>query len=107
MNEQKVHLTHRRNLPEVTGLIIFKKRIDIAPSLLKHIQKQLLVLHAYTQVEILPHEGVYAPQLPTELLNKLRASVQGQINFVGFVKGKTSKLYRKLVKRLNGDSEGI
>jgi RNA-directed DNA polymerase len=101
VNEQKVHLTHRRDLPEVTGLILYKKRVDVAPSLLRNIQKQLVLLNAFSQVQVMPHEGFYTPDLPPELLNKMRATVQGQINFVGFVRGKTSKLYQKLCKKMS------
>jgi RNA-directed DNA polymerase len=100
VNEQKVHLTHRRDLPEITGLILHKKRVDIAPSLLRNIQKQLVLINAFSQVQITPHDGLYSPDLPKEVLNKLRATVHGQLNFVGFVKGKTSKLYQKLSKKL-------
>ncbi len=95
VNEKKVHLYHKDDPPEVTGLVLLDPRPDVSPAFLKHLKADLKALKLLSEQRMLRRGIVMA--LP---LNKLRQSIRGQINFVGMIRGWEDELYRRLMQKL-------
>jgi len=95
MNTKKMRLRHRKDKPEVTGLIL-KKNPDVSPDFLAGIEADLLVLEALVSERMLLRD-IFSRQP----VKRLRRSIQGQINFLKAIRGKDHKSCRKLQNRLD------
>lgn len=97
INEKKLILQRREDRPEVTGLRLHKKRPDVSPAFIKGIKYDLKILRALTAPRMVEREIFVHPPV-----KKLRQSIQGQINFVKFIRGKHHPSCLRLQERLDG-----
>ncbi len=96
LNEQKLRLQTRAEYPEVTGLVIGQGSLPtLSSAWLKRLKEEVKVLR-WLMSEAVRERGLFHAYV----FDKFRQSVQGQIAFVGFVLGKDSKEYRKLVAKV-------
>jgi RNA-directed DNA polymerase len=96
VNEQKVRLQNRMELPEVTGLVIGKGPLPtLSPAWLKRLKQEIKVLRWFMS-EAVRERGLFHAYA----FDRFRQSVQGQVAFVGFVQGKDSREYRKLMVKV-------
>ena len=96
LNEQKLRLQTRAEYPEVTGLVIGQGPLPtLSSAWLKRLKEEVKVLR-WLMSEAVRERGLFHAYV----FDKFRQSVQGQIAFVGFVLGKDSKEYRKLVAKV-------
>lgn len=102
INEKKLVLQRREDCPEVTGLRLKKKRPDVSPAFIKGIKYDLKVLNALAAPRMIERDIFL--QKPVK---KLRQSIQGQINFVKFIRGKHHPSSLKLQHRLDLAVESV
>lgn len=95
MNTGKMRLRHRKDKPEVTGLIL-KKKPDVSPDFLAGIEQDLLVLEALASERMLIRDI-----FTRRPVKQLRRSIQGQLNFLKAIRGKDHKSCRRLQNRLD------
>jgi RNA-directed DNA polymerase len=100
INENKVTLTPMSKLPQVTGLVLQPTKPDISREFFKDLKREIKIYQWMVADENL-HRGVFNEKS----LDKFHKSVMGQINFVGFVRGKTDKKYTRLLDLLNYQAE--
>jgi RNA-directed DNA polymerase len=100
-NENKVFLTHRDDLPEVTGLVL-KDSPDVSKTFLKAVKKDIQLLELLTDKRARTLNLV-----STEVLSKLAASVGGQLAFLKYIRGESDKNYQKWRKQLEVICKGL
>ena len=96
LNEKKLILQDGAKKPEVTGLILKKNKADVSESFIDGIKYDMKVLKAFLAPRMIEREI-----FPEKPVLKLRQSIQGQINFVKFVRGKDHKSCLKLQAKLD------
>jgi RNA-directed DNA polymerase len=95
LNEQKLRLQTRMEQPEVTGLIIGRgTRPVLSKAWLKRLRSEIKV-YRWLMSEAVRERGLFHAYV----FDRFRQSVTGQVSFVGFVMGKDSAEYRKLVAK--------
>lgn len=98
LNTQKLRLQTRLEQPEITGLVIGKGKLPIiSPAWLKRLKQEIKVLRWFMS-EAVRERGLFHAYA----FDRFRQSVQGQVAFVGFVQGKDSREYRKLMVKVGG-----
>ena len=100
LNTKKLVLQHGKDKPEVTGLILLKDKPDVSQAFLKTIKQDIRVLDAISSYRMM-ERNIFTHK-PAK---KLRRSIQGEINFVSFIRGKDHKSVRKLQARLNRSTQ--
>lgn len=95
VNTKKLKLQHRKDPPEITGLILQKSGPDVSPAFVAGIKSDLKVLQALVSPRMV-QRGIFS----RKPVKKLRASIQGQLNFLQFVRGEDDPELRKLQKKL-------
>lgn len=95
VNPDKVRFQRAEDKPEVTGLVLKKDTVDVSADFLAGIEEDLRVLDALSS-ERMALRGIFNKRP----VKKLRRSIQGQINFVAFIRGKHHKSVQKLEGRL-------
>lgn len=95
INEDKVHKWKKGQLPEVTGLVLKNKKPDLKAEYLEALKRDIDTFH-YLQSQPLKERKIFAHKQ----LDTYKRSIIGQINFVGQVKGKEHKAYKKLSKKM-------
>ena len=82
VNESKVKIRHKDELPEVTGLVLKQDQPDVSEAFLEGI-RQDIQLHQLLATDRVVQQGMF--QL--KAIKKLEQSIVGQINFVEFIRG--------------------
>ncbi|MEM6319673.1 MAG: reverse transcriptase family protein [Bacteroidota bacterium] len=95
INEDKVQKWKKGERPEITGLILKNKKPDLKKDYLADLQRDIDI-YFYLQSQPLKERRIFAKQQ----LETYKKSIIGQINFVGQVKGKKHKSYKKLAKQM-------
>lgn len=95
INTQKLKLQHRKDPPEITGLLLTPKGPDVGPAFIEGIKGDLKVLQALVAPRMV-QRGIFSHKP----VKKLRASIQGQINFLKFIRGEEDPTVRKLNRKL-------
>lgn len=90
LNESKIRLSYRQDEPEVTGLILKSPKPDVSRSFLKSLKKDIKLYRQLCSPEMLQRGITNA-----HVLDKLKKSIQGQLAFLSFIRGKKDKAYRK------------
>ena len=98
VNEKKWKKQQRKKgkYPEVTGLILKGKKPDLKREYLHQLNQDIEVYRYLTSPAMAARKLVKA-----EAITRLRRSIVGQINFVGFIKGDHHKLYHHLRSRMH------
>lgn len=95
INTKKLRLQHRKDPPEITGLLLYPDGPDVSPTFLAGIRSDLQVLAALGAPEMI-YRGIFTEKP----IKRLRQSIQGQLNFLKFIRGKDHRSVRKLEKQL-------
>jgi len=96
VNEQKVQLRSRVEQPEITGLLIgHGPKPTLSKSWLKRL-KQEIHIYEWLMSEAVRQRGLFH----AFVFDNFRRSVLGQVEFVGFVEGKDSGVFRKLAAKV-------
>ncbi len=90
VNETKVKLQSMEQQPEVTGLILKNPKPDVSPSFLKTLKKDIKLYQRIVSADFMQRQIFNA-----SALDKLRRSVQGQLQFLGFIRGTDDKMFHK------------
>lgn len=90
-NKQK--LQHRDDPPEITGLVLKGEYPDVSEAYLENIESELKLLQEMIA-------GKFPSRMSYRLTQQLRQSIQGQINFVGFIRGRQHKSFLTLQYQL-------
>ncbi len=94
VNEGKLRFQNRLQQPEVTGLIIGKGQLPtISKGWLKRLKQEIKILRWFMS-EAVRERGMFHAYA----FDRFRQSLQGQVAFVGFVLGKDSRAYRKILE---------
>ncbi|MFM9952197.1 MAG: reverse transcriptase family protein [Saprospiraceae bacterium] len=88
LNDSKIRLTPKEENPEVTGLILKSPRPDVSKKFLKLLKNDLYLFQQLTSASMM-QRGIFH----ATFLDKLRKSIQGQLQFLGFIRGKQDKKY--------------
>ncbi len=96
VNENKVHLRTRAEQPEITGLVVgHSLKPTLSKSWLKRL-KQEIHIYEWLMSEAVRQRGLFH----AFVFDNFRRSVLGQVEFVGFVEGKDSSMFRKLAAKV-------
>ena len=101
VNPKKVKLKHRKEKPEVTGLVLKKKGPDVSKSFIKGIESDIALVRMITSERIIVRELFIHPIIKKSI-KKLKSSIKGQLAFVGYIRGRDDKTYLKLKQELAG-----
>ena len=93
LNEGKISLTCRADHPEVTGLILKSPKPDVSKKFLKRLKKDISLFRQLTSQSMM-QQDIFHPIV----LDKLKKSIQGKVRFLGFIRGKRNKLFRKYME---------
>ena len=99
-NPKKVKFQHRKDPAEITGLIMKKKKVDVSKTYIKGIREDIHVLNSLVSERMLMREI-----FDKKPVKKLRRSIQGQIQFVAFVRGDYHKSVIQLKQQLDQATE--
>lgn len=103
INASKTRYAYKNNRQEVTGLIV-NKTVNVNRKYVRHVRA---MLHSWEKYGItnaaqehfskynVKHKKITHPE------NSYQNELVGKIGFIGFIKGKSNPIYRKLVERLN------
>ncbi|TAK34494.1 MAG: RNA-directed DNA polymerase [Saprospiraceae bacterium] len=86
LNETKIRLTAKKDNPEVTGLILKSPHPDVSGSFLKKLKKDIRLYRRLTTPGMM-QRGIFH----ASVLDKLRRSIAGQVQFVKFIRGRVEK----------------
>lgn len=93
---EKLRHFHRNDPPVVTGLLLKEDAPDVSPELIEEIGRGLRFLKLMlAEPKYSVHPAMRSPMMA------IRRSVQGQINFVAYIRGRQDKAYRSLQKKLD------
>ncbi len=91
LNPKKTKRYGRHDPPEVTGLLLHHPKPDVSANWLKSLKEDIR-LYGQLVAPLMFQRGIFH----TQVLEKLRFSIRGQINFLAFIRGKEDEMYRKL-----------
>lgn len=95
INTRKLSISRIKDKPEVTGLILKKKKPDIAQSFICRLEENIGLYHAMTE------EGMLRRQIfSAQLIQRFRRFLHGQLHFVKFVRGEGDGDYVRLRRML-------
>lgn len=83
INDQKIRLQTQADPPEVTGLLLLQEGIDVSPDFIAGIEEDLDLLRM-----LLTPRMVQRNIFNTYPVRQLRQSIQGQIQFLAFIRGR-------------------
>lgn len=92
INDAKTKVSHKDQFPEVTGLILRPHKPDVSETFLKNLKRDIKLLRRLTSQRIM-ERGIFH----ASVLEKLKQSIQGQLNFLAFIRGKKDGVYLELV----------
>lgn len=82
INSKKLNICKIKDKPEVTGLILRKKKPDVSQRFIKDLEHNIRLYHAMTDDKMLMRQIFTAP-----LVQRFRRFLHGQLQFVKFVRG--------------------
>ncbi len=91
INDAKTRITHRDQHPEVTGLLLKQPRPDVSDTFLKKLKRDIRLFKKLTSPGMMSR-GIFHPSV----LDKLKQSITGQLNFIAFIRGKKDKVYLEM-----------
>ena len=92
VNERKLRLQPRLEQPEITGLVIGCGPLPTLSKVwLRRLKEEVRILR-WLLSEAVRERGIFHAYV----FDRFRQSVRGQVEFVGFVRGKADRTYRKL-----------
>lgn len=91
VNEEKTRITPKEKHPEVTGLLLKQPNPDVSDTFLKTLRKDIKLLQKLSSPRLM-ERGIFHGSM----LEKLKQSIQGQLNFLSFIRGKNDREYREL-----------
>ena len=97
INEEKIKIMTLDEQPEITGLILVGNQVDIKDSYLKQLEEDLK-LYQKIMKNSQHHIKIFTPQV----MQHFKRHVQGQLNFVRYIKGKNDLTYLRMMKRIRG-----
>ena len=96
INENKVQMRSRAEQPIITGLVIgHSTKPSLSKSWLKRL-KQEIQIYEWLMSEAVRQRGLFH----AFVFDNFRRSVLGQVEFVGFVEGKDSSVFRKMASKV-------
>lgn len=96
LNEKKTRLQGRLECPEITGLCVGTgSRPTLSKSFLKTLKREINIFH-WLMAEAVQKRGIF----PFWFFDHFKKSLQGQVEFAGFVLGKSDRQFKKLAARL-------
>jgi RNA-directed DNA polymerase len=95
INNKKLTIRKIKDKPEVTGLVLKKKKPDISERFIRDLQQNILWYHAMSEEKMIMRQIFTA-----QLVNRFRRLLQGQLEFVKFVRGEGDSDYARLHKLL-------
>lgn len=95
VNEHKMWQKHLANSPEVTGLILYPDKVDIAPTYIQDLKKDVDLYRQMVKANDRIKQVFHVRNL-----TQFRQHLQGKINFVGMIRGKLDATFRNLRKRM-------
>ena len=95
LNEGKISLKQKHENPEVTGLILKTPKPDVNKKFLKHLKKDI-ELYLYLTSAVMLQRGLFQ----ASFLEKLKKSITGQLQFLGFIRGKQDKEYLQFAEMI-------
>ncbi|MCB0544816.1 MAG: RNA-directed DNA polymerase [Saprospiraceae bacterium] len=96
VNESKVRLQSRPEQPEITGLVLGKNALPVPGKNWLKSLKQEIKIYTWLMSEAVRERGLFHAWV----FDRFRRSVQGQIEFLGFILGKDHREYRKLAGKV-------
>lgn len=95
-HQDKIRRFHKSAPPVVTGLLLRPGGPDVSDELIEEIKRGIRFLMLISQeARYASHPAMRAP------VQSIRRSVQGQINFVAYIRGRQDKVYLKLQRKLD------
>ena len=92
INTRKLAISRIKDKPEVTGLILKKKKPDIGKTFIRRLEENIHLYHAMTE------EGMLRRQIfSAQLIQRFRRFLHGQLQFVKFVRGEGDVDYVRLL----------
>lgn len=95
INDNKVSQKHLANSPEVTGLLLMPGKVDIAPSYINNLKKDIDLYRQMVKAQERLKQVFHVRNMV-----HFRYHLQGKVNFVGFVRGKIDATFKQLRKRM-------
>ncbi|MCB0522491.1 MAG: RNA-directed DNA polymerase [Lewinellaceae bacterium] len=86
LNETKIRLTAKKDHPEVTGLLLKEPHPDVSEHFLKRLKKDIRLYQKLTERSMM-ERGIFH----ANVLDKLRRSIAGQVQFVKFIRGRVER----------------
>ena len=96
INEGKVRFQSRMEQPEITGLCIGKAtKPTLSKSYLKMLKKEVAI-YRWLLEETVQNRAL----VPVWFFDQFHKSLSGQVEFAGFVLGRSDRVYKKLAGKL-------
>lgn len=95
INEDKMQLVKIKDKPIVTGLVLQPNKPDVSKKFIKALKKDIKIYHELS-TERVQVRGIFH----TATLKRFRASIQGRLSFLKYIRGEGDKTYLKLKRRL-------
>lgn len=93
INTDKLHMGRVSDKPVVTGLVLRKKRPDVSPEFIKNLKQHIRFFSSITSDDMLKRQLFSAA-----LVQRYRAFIRGQLQFVQFIRGEGDGMYLKLTR---------
>lgn len=91
MNHDKLRISRVEDKPVVTGLVLRKKRPDVSKTFLENLRQHIHLFHTMTTDAMLDKQIFSAT-----LVQRYRTFINGQLQFVQFIRGEGDKAYVEL-----------
>ena len=95
INLKKIRIESIKDKPEVTGLVLKKKNPDVSKSYIKGIKKDLELFNELRSPRLL-ERNIF----DVRSVRKYYKSIRGQVNFLGYIRGKSDETYVSLLQKL-------
>ena len=96
INPKKIRLYREGDKAEVTGLVLGERHPDVSGTFVENIQRDIQLFHLVTDDRTLQRDF-----FDSRSVVKLERSIQGQINFVKFVRGEADSTHIHLRRMLD------
>lgn len=107
MNTKKFRLYEPGTPREVTGIRIGKKKIKVSPAFLEEVRKDIAYYKSVRRFQT-HYETVFSnPQQPSASLKFARRSIEGKLNFIGYVQGWKNLIYIEMMRQYKQSKRNI
>lgn len=93
INTDKLRMSRVSDKPVVTGLVLRKKRPDVSPEFIKNLKRHIRFFRSITSDDMLKRQLFSAA-----LVQRYRAFIRGQLQFIQFIRGEGDATYLKLAR---------